>query len=142
MEHKDYNISQHFTRSELECPCCHSLLVDGRLVSLLEEIRGIFNTPIYVNSCFRCEKHNEEVGGVKQTETESGSAHLYGRAADIRQDKISNKMFHDEILMRYIAARNNKTNELELLGGLGEYDNFIHVDVVRAADNHLRRWKK
>lgn len=50
------------------------LLVD----KILNPLREIYGRPIVVNSGYRCQKLNKLVGGVKY------SAHLDGRAADIR----------------------------------------------------------
>lgn len=45
---------------------------------ILEPIRSSVNSPIIINSGFRCELLNKVVGGV------STSKHMFGKAADIR----------------------------------------------------------
>lgn len=67
----------YFSRKEEWCPCCHSggLVPDFR--DKLNKAREIAGIPFILNSAFRCEKHNQEVGG---TET---SSHLAGVAVDI-----------------------------------------------------------
>lgn len=45
---------------------------------ILNPLREIYGRPIVVNSGYRCPELNRVVGGVKN------SAHIYGRAADIR----------------------------------------------------------
>jgi uncharacterized protein YcbK (DUF882 family) len=47
------------------------------LIIKLEELRAKLNAPIIITSGYRCEKHNRDVGGVRN------SQHLYGNAADI-----------------------------------------------------------
>lgn len=105
-------LSPHFTDEEFRCECCGDLIVDARLVMALEEMRRIANTPIYVTSGYRCERHNAEVGG------EKNSQHLTGRAAD-----ISSRIGVDRL--RSIAQG------IAWVNGIG-YDparGFLHVDV-------------
>lgn len=47
-------------------------------VSILQPIRDELGSAVYINSGFRCPAVNKAVGGA------NNSAHLYGRAADIR----------------------------------------------------------
>ena len=82
------------------------------LVMALEEIRRVANTAIIVQSGYRCEKHNAEVGG------ERNSQHMTGRAAD-----ISSRIGVDRL--RDIARG------LAWVNGIG-YDparGMLHVDV-------------
>jgi len=83
-------LTEHFTLAEM----CHSDTANAcgidntpppeieanlkRLCDVLEEIRVLCGSyPVIVNSGYRCEALNEEVGGV------ADSAHRYGLAADI-----------------------------------------------------------
>lgn len=105
-------LSTHFSDAEFCCPCCGDCIVDARLVMALEEIRRVANTAIIVQSGYRCEKHNAEVGG------ERNSQHVTGRAAD-----ISSRIGVDRL--RDIARG------LAWVNGIG-YDparGFLHVDV-------------
>lgn len=107
---------KHFKRSEFCCPCCQKggEIMDMWLIWLLEVIRAHYNKPIIINSGYRCEKHNKEVGGAKN------SQHLYGDAVDIRiqggadYDEVA-KWLRDEILTDW--------------GGLGIAKNYIHIDL-------------
>ncbi|MBQ9847371.1 MAG: peptidase M15 [Clostridia bacterium] len=47
-------------------------------VAVLQPLRDEINAPLYINSGYRCAAVNKRVGGA------NSSAHLYGRAADIR----------------------------------------------------------
>lgn len=70
-------VSEHFSWSEIACPCCGFAIVDGALLTALEMMRKTLGVAINVNSWTRCQKHNAEEGGVK------GSQHLLGKAVDI-----------------------------------------------------------
>jgi uncharacterized protein YcbK (DUF882 family) len=121
-------LSEHFTSEELACKCCGNAPIKPILLELLEAIRNLVDTAIIINSGYRCPKHNKEVNG------EPNSWHTQGIAADIRQTKYDNKIFHDMILLAY------REGKLPMLGGLGLYDGRIHVDTYKAPDGHLRRW--
>jgi len=69
---------RHFTMDEFKCPCCGDVNMDPQFLTMLDRARGNAGTPFYINSGFRCPKHNAEVGG------KPDSAHLFGLAADIR----------------------------------------------------------
>lgn len=72
--------SKWFEDKETACPCCGQNAMDPMLMRSLDHMREILNRPIILNSAFRCEKHNAEVGG------KSDSAHLLGMAVDIKID--------------------------------------------------------
>ena len=75
-----WNDIKWFARSEFACKCprCGGFPVEPvkELVTVLDEIREHFNSPVRISSGIRCEKHNAEVGGV------AGSRHKLGKAAD------------------------------------------------------------
>ena len=121
-------LSEHFTEAELACKCgCGLCNVAPELLTLLEKIRALLGTPVYISSGCRCEAHNEAVGGV------SGSKHVAGQAADIynTMDPIRT---YSKIVDAYGAG------ELPELGGVGKYSWGVHVDTARAEDGHLRKW--
>lgn len=74
------NLSANFRKAEFACKCsrCSTVTVDMELVDILQQIRDHFGKPVNINSGYRCEAHNAEVGGA------SGSHHTKGMAADIR----------------------------------------------------------
>ncbi|MBR1399953.1 MAG: peptidase M15 [Alphaproteobacteria bacterium] len=100
----------YFSRKEEWCPCCHSggLVPDFR--EKLNKAREIAGIPFILNSAYRCEKHNAEVGG---TET---SAHLAGCAVDIRCNDSRSRWIIIDALIR---AGFNRI-------GIGK--SFVHVD--------------
>ena len=111
-------LSAHFHASEFVCPCCGTGHVKPRLIELLEELRSALgDNPIHVNSGYRCPKHNEEVGGV------ANSQHVFGNAADITIPTVG---YH----------RTRKVVESMDFDGVGLYPPlpndtawFIHVDI-------------
>ena len=74
---------QYFTRAEFKCKCggkyCNGYPVDidMNMVKIADKIRAKIGKPITINSGLRCKTHNENVGGV------SNSQHLLGKAADL-----------------------------------------------------------
>lgn len=83
---KDANkqLSKNFKLSEFDCKCsrCSKVLLDTKLVELLQKIRDHFGASVNVNSGYRCSAHNKEVGG------SSSSNHVKGTAADIRVEGV------------------------------------------------------
>ena len=70
-------ISPNFHLSEFECPCCHLVKLDPRLLEKLQKLRDQIGGPLYISSGYRCPRENARVGGVPH------SYHLYGMAADV-----------------------------------------------------------
>lgn len=109
--------TEHFKVSEFACKHCGKNLIDQRVINMAEEIRQKLGVPVHVNSGYRCEKHNANVGGVKN------SKHTYGLAADLSCKLGALAMF-------------NAVKELRSEGKLRDMDycilykrkNFIHID--------------
>lgn len=81
-------LSEHFNSYEFRCglgrPCaCTTILIDDRLVEILEQIREHFGKPITITSAYRCDSYNRSIGGAV------GSRHSKGQAADIVVQGIS-----------------------------------------------------
>jgi len=118
----DHQISEHFKTKEFDCPCsfpeCKTTWVSKKLITLLEALRESLQTPIIINSGYRCEKHNRAVGGV------SGSMHLFGRASDLRAS-------------RYTGLQLLEKAEAVGVKSIGLAKTWIHVD---DRPKH-RRWK-
>lgn len=107
-------ITAHFRRSEFDCPCCGVNNVSLRLVEALEKLRSkCGGAPIHINSGVRCQGWNERVGGVPS------SQHVWGRAADIVVQGLEPVEVADKA-EQVVEFRH---------GGIGVYDNFVHVDV-------------
>lgn len=120
----DYQLSPHFKRSEMCCKCgCEECILDPRLIPALERLRMLGPEAIIVHDGYRCEKHNEAVGGVPHSE------HPQGKAADIEIVGLTLQQMYD---------RAKQVPEF-VAGGIGVYDGgFIHVDVRTAK----ARWSR
>lgn len=117
------DLSAHFSKSELACRCCGELIIDQALIDALEQLRGLAGKPIVVHAGYRCGAHNQEVGGITDSE------HTRGMAADIAIPDLTVQQMY-ELALRVPAF---------LEGGIGVYDGgFLHVDVRR----HLARWAR
>ena len=106
-------LSRNFRSEEFACKCCGRCEMDQRLIDVLQLIRDILNKPIYINSGYRCDKHNKEVGG------SANSQHVKGKAADIRIKDMSVKQMYEMVKC------------FPTITGIGIYpeQHFIHVDV-------------
>ena len=121
------DLSAHFSRSELQCRCCGRLQIDSRLLDGLERLRELAGIPVTVHAGYRCERHNQEVGGVPR------SAHVQGLAADVTLPGLSlQQMYELALAVREFAE-----------GGIGVYDGgFLHVDVRQRSARWARVSKK
>lgn len=122
--------SNNFKKSEFDCHCgCEMPLdVQDNLIILckeLEVIRKYSKTPIKINSGYRCEEHNNSIGGVKN------SQHVLGNACDIVcigvEPNKTREMMEHLIYEGYLSD-----------GGLGSYNTFTHYDIGYNRKN--RRW--
>jgi uncharacterized protein YcbK (DUF882 family) len=66
-------MAKYFRPEEFACQCgCGLSRLDPKLIELLDSARTIFGRPIIISSGTRCQKHNTEIGGARN------SAHLIG----------------------------------------------------------------
>jgi len=104
-------VSQHFRAREFACKHCGWIKVDRELLVQLEKLRSVaFPHGLSVVSGYRCQAHNRDIGGARN------SQHLQGTAADIPPDLSLNHV-----------------RSLKLFTGI-EYradDHVYHVDVRR-----------
>ena len=113
-------LSEHFNSTEFACKDgCGASDVEPALIKVLEGVRAHFNQPVIIVSGRRCAKHNQNVGGAKQ------SQHLLGTAADIKVKGITPKAVAD-----YLESTYPKDF------GIGRYPTFTHIDVR----NYKARW--
>jgi len=108
---KQLKLSNNFNLKEFECKCgkCKKTIVDAKLVNLLQMIRDHYKKEIYINSGYRCSKHNKAVGGA------SNSMHTKGKAADIVVKGVAPNMV--AAYAEYIGIQ-----------GIGLYGSFVHID--------------
>ena len=111
-------IVRYFKRKEFRCTCgkCGGFPVEPQkeMVLTVDEIRHRLGVPVSIvddgGSGIRCEQHNKDVKGAKN------SQHLYGLAADLHSSKSPEEM--------YRVAEEVMGNT----GGIGIYKWGIHVD--------------
>ena len=123
-----------FKEKEFACKCCGQLPlstgsgqaprenVKALVREVLDPVREKLGMPIVVNSGYRCERHNKDVGGVKN------SQHLVGQAADIHCE--------DNERLKQLIIENGKFDQLIT------YPTFLHVSYKRTGGNRHQRLKK
>ena len=112
------DLSKNFSRSEFACKgtnCCgHSAPVHPELISALQDLRDQLNLPLSITSGFRCNRHNDSVGGAAR------SFHTMGMAADVACPK---GMTAENL------AQAAETIPAFQQGGIGIYPSWVHLDV-------------
>lgn len=117
------DLSAHFSKAELACHCCGKLIIEQALLDALEELRTLSGVPIKIHDGYRCPEHNQEVGGVANSE------HTRGLAADVEIPGLTLQQMYELVLQ--VPAF--------LGGGIGAYDGgFLHLDVRQ----HAARWAR
>ena len=108
-------LSSNFCVKEFAChDSSDKVLIDTALVDILQSIRNHFGRAVIINSAFRTPAYNRRVGGVANSE------HTKGTAADIVVSDVQPAMVAQ--YAEYIMPDD---------GGIGLYNNFVHIDVRR-----------
>jgi zinc D-Ala-D-Ala carboxypeptidase len=68
---------RYFKKEEFWCPCCGKEKMQPDFLLMMDTIRMLHGGPLYINSGWRCESHNTDIGGALN------SAHPRGWAVDI-----------------------------------------------------------
>ena len=115
-------LSDHLSQDEIDCKClnedCQHTLIHMDLVQAFERLRDAYKQPIFVSSGYRCQRHNEAVGGTR------GSKHKIGMALDLRPyNPMGLDRFRDLALGYFDMAIAYKFADANL--------NFIHCHTVR-----------
>ena len=134
------DLSLHFSRHEFDLPADKAARhgcepapypedwIDSRLMPLvkaLEVLRAeLGGARITVISGYRPLEYNRKLG------SKDDSQHVQGRAADIQVEGFSPLQVHAAVMKLYDRG------DLEI-GGVGLYDDFLHLDV---RGGPLRRW--
>lgn len=112
---REEELTKNLMHSEFWCRCksenCLTTIVNVKLLKCFNELREAWGEPIFVNSGYRCAKHNESVGGAKH------SYHRTGSAIDLRKPKSQDKK--DEFVS--MCA--------QVFPYIIEYSSFVHCDV-------------
>ena len=127
---KNFRIQEFVCHCGCEMPAEARQNIEALVANVLDPVRDEYGKPIYVNSGYRCEKHNAAVGGVPR------SQHMVGEAADIsvKSEKLKVKSELDE-LARIIVSQ-GRFDQLIL------YPTFLHVSYKRTGANHHRVLRK
>jgi uncharacterized protein YcbK (DUF882 family) len=128
-------LTEDFELSEFDChdgtPVPLALVPNvGALCKVvLQPVRDAWRAPIVVLSGYRTQAWNDRVGGAR------ASTHLTAQGADVRplQPRLLSAFVAE--IERLIAA-----GQLPDLGGIGVYPGWVHLDIRKARDGHLRRW--
>jgi uncharacterized protein YcbK (DUF882 family) len=113
---------RNFRPGEFYCKCGTCLGVPPNkaatrhLAWVLQQIRDLVNVPIKITSAYRCEQHNQNVGG------STHSQHKLGTAADLQAKGLKAQQLHAAILDLVSSKRIPE-------GGLGLYETFVHYDI-------------
>ena len=103
----------YFSLSEFDSPDLKGsgAKMDETFLSMLDDARNIANIPFKINSGYRTEKHNKNVGGSKD------SSHLKGLAVDIHCSESRNRSIILNALLKVGFTR------------IGIAKTFIHADL-------------
>jgi hypothetical protein len=133
-------ITPHFSLGEFERPArpkkgfptaapYPAEWIESRLRPLceaLEIVRARIGKPIRIISGYRDPAYNAAIGGARK------SQHMAGMAVDVVVDGMRASAVHRLVLGFHEGGE-------IIIGGLGLYENFVHID-IRTADR-LVRWK-
>ena len=104
-------ISEHFKMNEACCRCgCQKVIINGKLVTMLEKARLLACVPFKINSWCRCKAYNDSL-----PDSVPDSAHLEGLAVDISTDT------NRAVILKSLRLAGFKR--------IGKGSRFIHVDI-------------
>ena len=129
-------IGKYFKASEFECPCCKKTAPSRRLVGILDSARALLG-PLRINSGYRCPKHNEEVGGKKNSLHLPVGDIVY--AADVTYSDVG-KRHGEHILKLYITLESIARRYEGMNYGMGLYGTFTHFDTRGEVGRPMARW--
>lgn len=147
----DVSAWKHFTLEELRCKSGEDIPPEllpntDRLVrGVLDPVRERYGLRLNTNCGYRSPAYNAKLYAQSEAEARAAgrvhggvakdSAHILAAAWDGHPDDI--KMLptlYNLVLAMYRAG------DLPELGGIGLYPGWIHLDVRKAPDGHLRKW--
>jgi len=108
-------MNDYFPESELACKCCGECKMDRMFLERLYAARVIAGVPFPINSGYRCEKHNREVGSKTRN-------HVDGKAVDI----ACTDSFRRSVILSALFRAGFKR--------IGVGPDFIHADTMPLPD--------
>jgi uncharacterized protein YcbK (DUF882 family) len=109
------------------CRCCGKHTINATFLVLLNRLDAALKEigwKLRANSGYRCEQHNKNIGGVKN------SRHKTGQAVDL--SVVSPEFVTPKMLADFIDEKLG----MPYRGGLGVYTWGVHVDI-----GHMSRWE-
>ena len=127
---KNFKIQEFVCRCGCQMPPEARQNIEALVAEVLDPVREAYGKPIYVNSGYRCAKHNAAVGGVPK------SQHMLGQAADISL-RLTAYGLQDELmkLVRIIVLQ-GRFDQLII------YPTFLHVSYRRSGVNRRKVLRK
>jgi len=134
------DLSKNLSRHEMACSDgCGFDTADHQLVTVLQDVTDSFDAYIVITGGNRCREHNyklrelyESSGGVRGAKTSCNSQHVFGRAADFKLLRVSDREQIDpHLVYGYLDAKYPDSL------GIGLYSNRIHADTKTGK---ARRW--
>tara|TARA_R110002110_G_scaffold8400_9_gene42224 strand:- start:7851 stop:8267 length:417 start_codon:yes stop_codon:yes gene_type:complete len=130
-------VGQYFSADEFACACCGKTNPSQLLVSILDEVRCKLG-PLRINSSYRCESHNAQVGGAKESWHLPRNGVAY--AADITY--VDSTKRHGAYMLRLYIELENAARRRKKNYGLGLYESFVHFDTRGEEGAKAARWFK
>ncbi len=107
---------RYFNTVDFECPDCKRAKMDDDFLFMLDFLRFQVGKPMWINSGYRCDKHEAAVGG-------SGANHPEGKAVDIRSSRVG--LYR---IVKYSPAVGFTGMGMKLQGPLKS--RYIHLDTT------------
>jgi len=117
---------------EFACKCgCGKCEIDFELWLACQLIRLRFNTPVIVRSGYRCDRHNQYVGGADDSD------HKFGWAADIEVQGVSS------LSVAEFAETLSEVKRIGVYepGSRNGQDGFVHIGVRDRGPGKWKRWR-
>lgn len=126
----NFAAEEFFCHSGEEVPSHLMPNLERLVLGVLQPLRDRLGRLVVISG-YRTPAYNRAVGGAPL------SAHVTAEGADVRPAR-----WEDIDILHAVALEMHQRGELPALGGLGEYPGrWCHLDVRKAKDGHLRRWR-
>lgn len=100
----DIKVTKNFTSKELMCRCsykdCNHSYMFYKTVDSAQRFRNFMKESLYITSAYRCQRHNEDVGGHIDSYHKKGHAIDFAVPQDYDIDYFADKarMFFDVVI--------------------------------------------
>ena len=131
-------MTKNFSKEEFDCNDGSEMPINVyhnmvKVANQLQTLRDELKKPIHINSAYRSEDYNKQIGGAHKIDKKGNrietSQHVFGRAADIAIKGMT-PIEVSKVIERLIS------NGDMLQGGIGIYSSFVHYDIR----GERRRW--